>query len=133
MTSTTSTRTEGSWQATAARIAPGLAAITAALILVQAVLAGRHLFGTWSITVHGVLGNVTFMVAVILAVAITVTRTKRAAWTGWILVILLTAQIGLGYSSRSSLEAGAWHIPLGVAAFGLAVWLTSSLRLSSRL
>jgi hypothetical protein len=34
----------------------------------------------------------------------------------------LSAQIGLGYSGRETLEAAAWHVPMGVTIFGLAVY-----------
>lgn len=92
------------------------------LVLVQAVLAGRAMFGTWSITVHGVVGNVTFAVAVgALAAALAVHATRRTVAVAAALAFVLTAQIGLGYAGRDSGEAAAWHIPLGVLAFGLAV------------
>jgi len=35
---------------------------------------------------------------------------------------LVSAQIGLGYSSRDSESAAALHIPLGVAVFGAVVY-----------
>ncbi|MDE0805558.1 MAG: hypothetical protein OSA99_19835 [Acidimicrobiales bacterium] len=57
------------------------ARLVATLVLVQAFLAGRHLFGSWSIAVHGV--------------------------------------------NRTSAEPAVWHIPVGVAAFGLAVLLSN--------
>ena len=100
--------------------------LLAGLILVQAFLAGRHLFGSWSITVHGVVGNAIFALAAAVAVALTLARLPplRVA-AAWLLVALLTAQVGLGYAGRSIPEAAAWHVPLGVAAFGLVVWLST--------
>jgi len=99
-----------------------LAIVVAGLVLVQAVLAGRALFGSWSITVHGVVGNATFALAAVLAVVAAVTRAGRhAVAVAVALAIVLTAQIGLGYAGRDSVEAAAWHIPNGVLAFGLAI------------
>ena len=101
----------------------GVVRLLAILVLVQAALAGRALFGGWSIAVHGVVGNTTFALAVLAVVlalrrrAGTVTVAVAAA-----LVLALTVQIGLGYAGRSSAEAAAWHVPNGVLAFGLAVW-----------
>ena len=37
-----------------------------------------------------------------------------------LLALLLFFQTGLGYVGRDSTLAASWHIPLGVAAFGLA-------------
>ncbi len=99
-----------------------VAHVLPALILVQAFLAGRALFGGWSITVHGVLGNVTFVFAVATLVLARLARQPRATAVAAVLVVLLTAQIGLGYSGREAAEAAAWHVPLGVTIFGLAVY-----------
>lgn len=99
-----------------------LAAVVALLVLVQAVLAGRALFGSWSITVHGVVGNGTFALAAALAFVAGVGRAGRhAVGVAVALAMVLTVQIGLGYAGRDSVEAAAWHIPNGVLAFGLAV------------
>ncbi|MGH9036204.1 MAG: hypothetical protein ACRD0O_10595 [Acidimicrobiia bacterium] len=92
------------------------------LILVQAFLAGRALFGGWSITVHGVVGNITFAIALATLVLAWRARQQPATAVAAVLVVLLTAQIGLGYSGRETLEAAAWHVPLGVTIFGLAVY-----------
>ena len=111
---------------TVLRLATAGAQLLAVLVLVQAFLAGRYLFGTWSITVHGVIGNVVFALAVVVAGAHTFGRARPSAIVdAWVLVALVTAQIGLGYSSRTSLDAAAWHIPLGVAAFGLVIRLAT--------
>ncbi len=97
--------------------------LLALLILVQAVLAGRALFGTWSITMHGVLGNITFTVALAVAGLALLGRVgKTAIAIAIILAGVLTAQIGLGYVGREAAEAAAWHVPLGVLAFGIAVY-----------
>ena len=99
-----------------------LVGAVAALVLVQAVLAGRALFGSWSITVHGVLGNVTFAATLATAAAAVAARAGRHAIVVAVaLVLAVTAQVGLGYVGREHAEAAAWHIPNGVLAFGLAV------------
>ena len=93
--------------------------VLAGLILVQAFLAGRHLFGSWSIAVHGVVGNVVFAIAVATAIVTTFSSLPPLRKIGgWVLVALVTTQVGLGYAGRTSLDAASWHIPLGVAAFG---------------
>src|SRR3546814_3774424 len=94
----------------------------AVLVLIRGVIAGRARFGSWSSTVHGVLGNSTFAVAVALVAAAAVARAGRhAVVVAVLLAVVLTTQIGLGYAGRNSAEAAAWHIPNGVLAFGLAV------------
>jgi hypothetical protein len=96
-----------------------------AFVLVQAVMAGRseRLFGTWSIVAHGILGNVTFLLAVTgLALALLGKPGRPAVLVAGLLVLLLSIQIGMGYAGRTSLGAAAWHIPNGVAIFGLAVY-----------
>ena len=108
------------------RLQRAAAQLIVALILIQAFLAGRFLFGGWTITVHGIIGNATFAVAAVLAVVAVVRRADVVAvLTPVALALLLTAQIGLGYSGRTSLGARAWHIPSGVLSFGIAVYLAS--------
>ena len=103
--------------------------LLALLILVQAMLAGRALFGTWSITVHGVMGNVTFTVALaVVALAFLGRAGRTAVVLAIILAVVLTGQIGLGYLGRETAEAAAWHVPLGVLSFGLAVYQTTAVR-----
>ena len=104
----------------------GAAATVAGLILLQAFLAGRHLFGTWAIGAHGVLGNITFALGLLLAALAALRRVDRASIVASsLLAVTLTAQVGLGYAGRTSLGAAAWHIPNGVLAFGLAVFLAA--------
>ena len=103
----------------------GVVVATAALVLVQAVLAGRGWFVDLGlIEVHGWVGNVTFLGAIAQA---------ALAFAGWrggalgraevvlgaLLVALIVAQLGLGYSGRESAGAASWHIPNGVLIFGV--------------
>ena len=109
-----------------ARLRSVVAGILAVLILVQAFLAGRHLFGAWGIAVHGVIGNTAFLLAIALvAVSIVRPRDKAALAASAVLALLLTTQIGLGYAGRTNLNAAAWHIPNGVLSFGIAVYLAT--------
>ncbi len=102
-----------------------IAVTTAALVMVQALLAGRGLFvDVGLIEVHGWVGNATFLAAIAQA-ALAV-----AGWRGGtlgraevvlssLLVALIVAQLGLGYSGRESAGAASWHIPNGVLIFGV--------------
>lgn len=99
-----------------------LAAAIAALLLVQAVLAGRSevLFGTWSIEVHGIVGNSLFVLVVAnLALAVARRATTPELTVAAALGLLTFAQVGLGYVGRDQLEAAAWHVPNGVLLMGL--------------
>jgi heme A synthase len=99
------------------------AALLLVLVIVQAAMAGQFLFGDGGIDLHGMVGNVAFAVATATAVLAFVARASKAArWTGVIMVVLFTAQLGLGYSSRSALMPASLHIPLGVIIFGVAVY-----------
>jgi len=93
------------------------------LILLQAVLAGQHLFeGEDVIKIHGYIGNATFALAVI-GVPLTFLLRKGDGVAFGIAVALAAgtfAQVGLGYVGRESTAAAAWHIPLGVALIALS-------------
>lgn len=90
---------------------------------VQAVIAGQHIFGSWGIGVHAALGNAAFTIAILLA-AVAWGRLDHGPIriVAIAIVVLLSAQIGLGYSTRDSESAAALHIPLGVAVFGAVVY-----------
>ena len=51
----------------------------------------------------------------------------RAAVAVATLAVLVIIQLGLGYSGRDGGNAAAWHVPLGVAIFGLSVGTTTTL------
>lgn len=100
-----------------------VAAVLAALVLLQAVVAGRSLFGPWDIEVHGWMGNASFTLGIVLVVLAVASRAERTAVvSAAALAVLLFVQTGLGYAGRTSADAASWHIPLGVAIFGLAVF-----------
>lgn len=100
-----------------------------AIVLVQAALAGQHLFEGAGITLHGILGNATFAFAVVGVVLAVVRRSDGPAFfVAVALLALAFAQVGLGYVGRETSQAAAWHIPTGVAIFGLACYQLADLR-----
>jgi len=101
------------------------------LVLVQATLAGQHLFeGSDVIELHGILGNVTFALAVVgVVLTLLVHRDDGVAFgIAVALGALAFAQVGLGYVGRETPTAAAWHIPVGVTIFGLAAYQLATLR-----
>jgi hypothetical protein len=109
------------------------AAVVALAVLVNALIAGRTMAGDWDIVVHGVIGNVVFVLTLgALALAVAARAGRATVIAAVVLLALVFAQVGLGYSGRESLEARAWHLPNGVAIFGLAVWMASGGRRSAR-
>jgi hypothetical protein len=109
------------------------AILMVALVLVQAFLAGRGWFVDPDyIDVHEVVANLVLLLALALvglAIALGAPATWRIALIApnVVLVVLVVAQIGLGYGGRESSEAAAWHIPNGVLIFGLSVFILSLL------
>jgi hypothetical protein len=100
-----------------------LAYVLPVLVLVQAALAGQHLFEGSSISVHGVLGEVTFALTVVgLGLAIARRCDGVVFAVAVALLALSFAQVGLGFVGRDTSAAAAWHIPVGVAIFGLTTY-----------
>jgi len=98
-------------------------------VLVQATLAGQHLFEGSAIQAHGIIGNVTFAVTVLGLLLTVVRRADGVAFAIAVALMALTfAQVGLGYVGRETATAAAWHIPIGVTIFGLACYQLSELR-----
>ena len=92
-----------------------------ALIVFQAILAGQGWFGERPalIGLHGWVGNGTYLVALaMVALALVGLRRGRLGRAdlalSLLLILLLTAQLGLGYAGRTSAAAAALHIPNGV-------------------
>lgn len=98
-----------------------------AFILVQAFLAGRGQFIDRDLLdVHGYIGIGTGLLVVAQAVLAFLVgfqgRQRRASIGSSIaMLVLVTVQLGLGYSGRDGHEAAAWHLANGVLIFGLAV------------
>ncbi len=107
-----------------------LTVVTAGLVVVQAFLAGR---GLWLgerglIDAHEMLANILFLLAVaqfglVLAIGFPNPLGKRLLAMNAVLAMALVAQTGLGYVGRDNMDARAWHFPLGVLIFGLAVMI----------
>ncbi|MGH2617004.1 MAG: hypothetical protein ACRDJC_17355 [Thermomicrobiales bacterium] len=116
-----------------------VAAITAAIVLIQAVLIGQALYmGDASrFALHGWLGNLSFIGAIVLA-GLTWVATRRgelpreALWLGILVAVLMVAQIGLGYSGRGGGVPAALHIPNGVLVASLLTALLTVVLLPSR-
>jgi hypothetical protein len=100
-----------------------------AIVLVQATLAGQHLFEGASISLHGILGNVTFALTALQVGLVVARRTEAREFVLAVtLMALAFAQVGLGYVGRETAAAGAWHIPVGVAIFGVACYQLAGVR-----
>jgi hypothetical protein len=106
-----------------------VAAVLPAIVLVQATLAGQHIFEGGAITLHGVLGDISFAVTVVGVVLAVVRRCDGPTFfLAVALMALAFAQVGLGYVGRETATAAAWHIPLGVTIFGASCYQLASLR-----
>jgi cytochrome b len=104
----------------------GASHLVAALILVQAIIAGLFISGEESGAkdIHEIVGNILFVVVVAqLILAYLVRSWGRFNQFPWVavLAILTFVQLGLGMASEDESIAEAIHIPLGVMIFGLAV------------
>ena len=104
-----------------------VAGLFAALMLVQAYLAGQGLFEAEPdlIDVHGTVGMVVWLVALLqvgLAVAVFGQAGLRSPVTilSAVIFVLVTVQLMLGFASEDNSAAAAWHIPTGVLIFGMA-------------
>src|SRR5688572_3561511 len=92
-----------------------LVVVLPALVLVQATLAGQHLFEGMGISLHGILGNITFALTLVGVVLAVVRRSDGSTFfLAVALMALAFAQVGLGYVGRETTMAAAWHVPLGV-------------------
>jgi hypothetical protein len=102
--------------------------LLALLVLVMAAMAGRSLFGSWDIVVHGGVGNAVFVLAIAAGVLSFATEAPGRIVIGAMAFLLLSfAQIGLGYIGRDTAEAAAWHIPNGVLLMGIATFQFATL------
>ena len=101
-----------------------VAGLIALLILVQATLAGQFTYNEPDLKdVHAQIGNALFLLAILLLALAWLTRDawryKMVIWSALVL-LLIVAQIGLGYGSRDNVDSAAVHIPVGVFLFSLA-------------
>lgn len=121
-TSETAVEAGTSWR----RVLRLVAGISAALVLLQAVLAGQMLGSGANVTpIHEWGGHILFALSIVLTVA-AIVAWRRQQVPAWVAVVapltfvLITAQIFAGYARLLDL-----HVPLGVALFGitLVLWL----------
>lgn len=111
-----------------------LSGITAALVLIQAMLIGQALYvnGMTTVELHGWLGSASLVTSLILTVlaAIGVRRGELSgviAGLALLVVLLMVAQLGLGYVGRRGGWPAAIHIPNGVLIAGLLFTLMTVL------
>jgi uncharacterized protein DUF6220 len=110
-----------------------LAPLIAFAVFIQAIFAGQGLYkDADQFDVHGIIGNVTFLLVLIQAALVWLAGFRgrnRSALLAMSLVLLLLviAQLGLGYSGRDGGTAAALHVPNGVAIMGLSVAIVSAL------
>jgi len=130
LTGATEARPARSGIVTALRI---VAPLISALVFIQAILAGQGLFiDTDQIDVHGMVGNITFLFVLAQAVLVWFAgfgggeRTTLIAMS-LVLLVLVIAQLGLGYSGRDGGNAAALHVPNGVAIMALSVGIASTI------
>ncbi len=107
-------------------------AILAVSLVVQAFLGSSGFFQARSnlVTVHEMLGNAVFLVAIGLVVSAFVAVQNGLFDRGLLIVaiiilVLVVAQTGLGYAGRTNLDAMALHLPNGVLLMGACTWATA--------
>lgn len=117
-----------------------LSAIIAVGIVTMAAIIGQGIWGgegAGFITGHGHLGNAVFALAAIqFVLAVLLYQKKQISaqhmMLTFVLVVLLLAQAGLGYSGRSDKSLIAWHVPNGVLLMGIAAWNSAMAWMSPR-
>lgn len=118
-----------------------LSGASAALVLVQAMLAGRFIYVDPDLVdLHEIVANLLFLVVLAQGVVAYLAMSRGLATRADVaaaiaLVALVTAQIGLGYSARDGGEAAALHVVNGVLVFGVALvafMLARAMRVGSR-
>lgn len=112
-----------------------LAALLLVGVVLQGLFAGGFLGGGWTTTAHEVGANATFGVALLqlgLVVATPSLRADRALLAGIVVIVVtLTAIIGLGYAARSSRGTLVAHVPLAViVAIGASDHVRSAFRVA---
>ncbi len=116
-----------------------LSVITTLLVLVQAALIGQYLFlGAGSMLgLHGWLGSGSLLLSLLLTGAAFMAAQRgelprSVIVHGVIVVVLMVAQLGLGYMGRRIGWSAAVHIPNGVIIASLLSALVASTYLAPR-
>ena len=110
----------------------GLAAANVIVVLFMAILGGRFFISPTIIEIHGYIGNLLFMMVVGQACLIFISKLggplgKVVLGLSVLAVLLVVAQIGLGYSGRTSATALSLHLPNGVLIFGISAAILAQL------
>ncbi|HYI26047.1 MAG TPA: hypothetical protein VD767_11615, partial [Thermomicrobiales bacterium] len=89
------------------------------------------------VTAHELIGNVAFLLAMAQVVVAFIGMQKRLLSRGLVIasalvVVLVIAQLGLGYSGRENFEVRTWHIANGVALMGACTWAAALAFTSTR-
>ena len=104
-----------------------LAVLMFGLLAVQPVLGGWISFRDRGvIDIHAMVANTMFLVAVLLVgLAMLAGFARKNTFILWsmLLLVMIVAQMGLGYGAREAREVAAYHIPMGVFAFGVGLIL----------
>jgi hypothetical protein len=79
------------------------------------------------VTAHEMIGNIAFLLAVAqVVIAFTGMQkgvlSRNLVISSALVVILVIAQLGLGYSGRENLDIRVWHIANGVLLMGACTW-----------
>lgn len=110
-----------------------LTLVTALLVLLQAILAGRGWFidRKYIDDYHRGLGMFLVLVVVVqllltIAAGVPGDPGRRLLAMNVVLVVAVLIQLVLGLNSEDSAESAAWHIPLGVFIFGLSAGIAAT-------
>lgn len=97
------------------------------LVSVQPILGGWLLYrDRGAIDLHAVVANGIFVIAVLLvALSLTSGFSRKLRMAGWsiAMLVMITAQMGLGYGAEGRPTVAALHIPVGVFIFGASLVL----------
>ena len=109
-----------------------LTVVNTVLIVVQAFLASQGFWGgdRSLVTGHGQLGNAVFLLIVIQGVLAVMLANggvmpRAVMLMAGLAVVLVVAQIGLGYSTRNDFTITAWHVTNGVLLMGISAALSA--------
>jgi len=106
-----------------------LSSLLALGVLIQAVLASQGLFESKPdlISGHGMFGNLLVLITLAIAGIALYGRGRYtppldtgAVVRAIVLIVLIVIQVFLGYATRDSTTAIAWHIPNGVLLMGVS-------------
>lgn len=102
-------------------------------VLMFALLALQPVLGAWGwyrdrgmIDIHAMVANTMFLISLLLVALALFSGFARKNWlAGWslLLLVMIVAQMGLGYGARGRPDVAAFHVPMGVFTFGVGLML----------